>query len=275
MLPKQYSNAYIIGFGVSGMIVSSLRMICLAFFPNDEEGLKKSTEVYYIISGILLVICIVVQLHVMKNPEVIKYTNGETQPPNEINQQLLQIDNQTAINCEEKEVGLVDQMNMMKGDVFLIWLVLLVTLGFYPGLSLATEDESIPYAWLSTIMVVIFNLGDLCGKTMPKLYICSRRTNWVISILRFLFGVTFYMVAKNCYPHWLFGALWFKILNMFLFSLSNGYCATVIIIQSTENLPEKLRERGGYIIATSLMFGLFCGTLVALSFTNVGDIPQS
>lgn len=275
MLPKQYSNAYVIGLGASGVIVSALRMLCLAFFPNDEDGLRKSTEVYYIISGILLLICIAVQFHVMKNPEVIKYTNGEPQPQVEISQQLLQIDNQTAINSDEKEVGFIELMKMMKEDVFLIWLVLLVTLGFYPGLSLATEDESIPYAWLSTIMVVIFNFGDLCGKVVPKLHICSRRTNWVVSILRFLFGVTFYMVAENCYPHWLFGALWFKILNMFLFSLSNGYCGTVIIIQSTENLPEKLRERGGYIIATSLMFGIFCGTLVALSFTNVGHIPQS
>lgn len=277
MLPKEYSNAYVIGLGLSGFIIAALRILCLASFPDNEEGLMKSTEVYYLISGVLLLICIGVQFHIMRNPEVIKYTRTQTTNTQEINQQLLQIDSEgSSVNSSKTKMpGFMELLRLMWEDVLLVWFVLLVTLGLYPGLSLATQDESIPYAWFSTIMVIIFNFGDLLGKTIPKFFIASHKSIWILSFLRLVFGFTFYMVADKQSPEWLFGSIWFKMLNMLLFSLSNGYNSTVIIIQSTEKLPERERERAGYIIATALMVGIFSGTVVALSFENVGHIPQS
>ena len=49
-----------------------MRLICLGAFPQDSSGYLHSTEVYFVVSGGVLILCIVAQLHAMKNPLVIK-----------------------------------------------------------------------------------------------------------------------------------------------------------------------------------------------------------
>lgn len=267
MIAKEYVNYFVIGTGVSGLIISSLRIVCLASFYNDEDGLIRSTAVYYTISGFLLLGCIAIQLNIMKNPEVI-YTikkhstdTGARLIPAEMNikQSIFKSD------------SVSDILKLMWEDVFLVWMVMCSTRALFPGLGLSTHDESMPYAWFNTIMVIIYNLGNFIGKYTPRFIIISHSSIWVLSFLRLIFGVTFYMIACNMSPQWLFGSLWFKLLNMFLFSLSDGYCSTVIIIQSAGRLPERMRERAGYVILASMMIGILNGALLGLAFQNLGS----
>ena len=267
MLAKDYVNSYVVGTGVSGLIISSLRIICLASFNNDEEGLMGSTAVYYTITGLLLLGCIAIQFNIMKNPEVIytlKKNSADASP--------LLIPEETDIQhsiSESDSISFI--LRLLWEDIFLVWLVMCSTRALFPGLALSTHDESMPYAWFNTVMVIIYNLGNFIGKYTPRFITISHSNVWVLSFIRLIFGVTFYLIACNMSPQWLFGSLWFKMLHMFLFSLSDGYCSTVIIIQSAEKVPERMRERAGYVIVTSMMIGIFNGALLGLAFQNTGN----
>ena len=71
-LPNKFTNAVVIGNGLSGCFITCLRLICLGAFPQDSSGYLQSTEVYFAISGGVLILCIIAQIHTMKNPLVIE-----------------------------------------------------------------------------------------------------------------------------------------------------------------------------------------------------------
>lgn len=57
MVSEQSINSLLIGFGFSGLIISTIRLICLASFPNTASGYLTSTMIYFFISSILSIIC--------------------------------------------------------------------------------------------------------------------------------------------------------------------------------------------------------------------------
>lgn len=83
------------------------------------------------------------------------------------------------------------------------------------------------------------------------------------------------MIADEQPPTWLFGATWFKMLNMFLFSSTHGFLTTAIILQVLLKVPLKSKERTGYTISTVKIFGILCGNLIALSYKEIGSVPNS
>ena len=72
-LPDKFTNGVLIGNGLAGIFITCLRFICLGAFPQDSSGYLHSTELYFAISGGVLILCIIAQIHAMKNPLVIKY----------------------------------------------------------------------------------------------------------------------------------------------------------------------------------------------------------
>jgi hypothetical protein len=83
------------------------------------------------------------------------------------------------------------------------------------------------------------------------------------------------MIAEDQPPNWMFGATWFKMVNMFIFRLSYGYLSTAIILRIFLKVPARCKERTGYTIGTVRTIGTLSGNLVALSFTDVGSTPKN
>ena len=67
-------------------------------------------------------------------------------------------------------------------------------------------------------------------------------------------------------PSWLFGdnADWFKILNMVLFSLTNGYLSTMCCVKAPSRAPDHLKESVGMFLSIFLTFGIMIGSIVAI-----------
>lgn len=65
------------------------------------------------------------------------------------------------------------------------------------------------------------------------------------------------------------------MINIFIFTLSYGYLATAIIMRTFMKVPVRSKERVGYTISTTRMFGILSGSLLALSFTGLGSNPES
>jgi len=79
-------------------------------------------------------------------------------------------------------------------------------------------------------MVAIFNIFDTIGRKLGgiKSLSLSKRGIIILSLSRTVFIATSLLVAYKEDPVWLFGsqADWFKILNLILFAVTNGYTST-------------------------------------------------
>jgi len=86
------------------------------------------------------------------------------------------------------------------------------------------------------------------------------------SLLRTLFIVTSILIAFDVPPVWLFGvnADWFKIINMMLFSFSNGWVSTLCAVKSPSKAPNDMKESVGMFISIFLTGGILLGSIIAI-----------
>lgn len=275
ILSQDYTNSYITGICTSGFIIASLRLICLATFANDDSDLLTSTAIYYTMSSCLLILCSFVQASIMRNVEVIeKLTKTKSSPPQE---NVFEIEEKTCSlnNSSFASAKFTDILSRIWSDLLLMGVSFTFTMAFFPGVALATSDSDIPYSWLNTILVLTLNSGDIVGSLLPKIYIMNDRSLVAMTFIRLVFCYLLVVIARNEPPAWLFDALWFKLVNMFLFSCSCGYTTTCYIIKMTSSLPQSMKEMCGYIVAAAILIFICIGSLIALSFTQIGHIPQS
>lgn len=77
---------------------------------------------------------------------------------------------------------------------------------------------------------MIFNVFDTVGRYMggAPMFTLPDKVVLILTYSRTLFLATFLLIAFHVSPSWLFGdnADWFKIFNMILFALSNGFVST-------------------------------------------------
>ena len=72
-------------------------------------------------------------------------------------------------------------------------------LDFYSGLGGKEE------AWYKLTMVALYNLSDTLGNYLVnRVSLFSQRTMWVPAVVRSAFVATFFLVAFDASPAWLF-----------------------------------------------------------------------
>jgi hypothetical protein len=64
-------------------------------------------------------------------------------------------------------------------------------------------------------------------------------------------------------PASIFQKDWFRILNMALFSITNGYDSTLLMIYGPGFADNANKERAGIIMSFHLVGGIFFGALIA------------
>eukprot|EP00347_Sterkiella_histriomuscorum_P017529 403348991 len=154
--------------------------------------------------------------------------------------------------------------------------VFLVTFVVYPGVALRInlkfmdfiENVHLEGAWTRQLFIFIFNIFDTVGRWLADKSFgqSSDRVVLVLTYLRVIFIATFLLIAFDEPPMWLFGSNsdWFKILNMILFAVSNGYCSTQLAIKAPSRAPDSIKEQVGTLIGLFITLGIFLGSLIAI-----------
>jgi hypothetical protein len=112
--------------------------------------------------------------------------------------------------------------------------VFLITFIVFPGAFLDSsfsmlngiENEKERESWYSIIIILLFNIFDTAGRFMGGKFHLPGKTVMILAALRTIFVVSTTMVALKSSPEFIFGSDWFKISNMALFAISNGYVST-------------------------------------------------
>lgn len=146
-LPNEYTNAVMLGNGLSGLSITCLRLICLGIFTQNSEGYLHSTELYFGISAVVLILCVFAQMHLMKHELVIeglgKTHSKEGQTPmvaafNELDS----FRDSSGFNVKEKEkVSYPQLFKQIWQYLFLVWINYFITFGVLSHVALATTAE--------------------------------------------------------------------------------------------------------------------------------------
>ena len=86
------------------------------------------------------------------------------------------------------------------------------------------------------------------------------------SFLRSIFVILVILIALDGgdSKQWFFEADWFKITNLVLFSISNGYISTQCTIWAPQFVEEEQREQVGFLNGSFIGLGILIGSIIAI-----------
>ncbi|KAI3816807.1 hypothetical protein L1987_16512 [Smallanthus sonchifolius] len=162
-MPERYMQAVLAGTAASGVLISILRIFTKAVYSQDEVGLRKSANLYFIVSIIVMIICIVLHNIAHRLPVIKHYNSLKIQ----------------AVNDEKEEKGRVllwqstlwDIVGTVKWYGLAIVILYVVTLAIFPGYITEDVHSQLLKDWYPIILITCYNVFDLIGKTVTSFYV--------------------------------------------------------------------------------------------------------
>lgn len=254
-LPDRYMQATVAGTAASGVLVSLLRILTKAIYPQDAPGLRKSANLYFIVSIIVMLLCIIFYNVVHRLP-VVKYYND------------LKIE---AVNGEKEAKGdltralwnstLSDVVGSVKWYGYGLIILYVVTLSIFPGFITEDVHSQVLNDWYPILLITGYNVFDLVGKCLTSVYMLE---NAKVAIggcfARLLLLPLFY----GC----LHGPNFFRteipvIVLTCLLGLSNGYLTSVLMMLAPKTVQLQHAETAGIVMVLYLVVGLASGSVVS------------
>lgn len=149
----------------------------------------------------------------------------------------------------------------------------IVTLAVFPGVTSAVPSERWG-DWMPIVMMTVFNVGDLIGKTLPftlPVLGASAWTPW--GVLRFALArlpliPLMVLCATPVDDPAVKGEGWGLFL-MAVIGVTGGYSATLAMAIGPTMVPKPDREMAGAVMTVSLLSGLVIGATIAIGFADL------
>lgn len=104
---------------------------------------------------------------------------------------------------------------------------------------------------------------DTLGRFLAGKYLLSPKVTVILAVIRTAFVFTTLFTATHADPGEIFRADWFRLINLFLFSLSNGYVSTNAIILGPSLVKEKEQQQQASMFgALFLCLGITIGSII-------------
>ena len=130
---------------------------------------------------------------------------------------------------------------LAKSILLALWWVFTLTFIVFPNVFLqsyfdfvnnwdiSSQDKD---SWFFILMALLFNVFDTAGRYLGGAVHLPTKVIIGASISRSIFALTTTLIALAESPAWLFQSDAFKIINMALFAISNGYISTQCAIKA-------------------------------------------
>jgi len=297
-LPNIYMQGIMNGQGLAGAVVVFIQ-IAIVINTQDTEndtgpGFLRNMYLYFLAVVLITLICLIGYLTVIRKiaakaindsinntDERSSNTNNEESPLIQNNDTNSNSENQIAISNEQK---IINTFMKIKIQALSLFCTFVVTLSLFPSVisgieSINKEKNSNYYNNLFvSIAFLIFTLCDWLGKVIPgypKFVIKSTRIINTASFSRILF-IFLFMICnvqfKDTYGNPLDRTLPILIRSdllyfiiLFIFSLSNGYISSLLLMITPDLVNDDEKELSGSIMVFVLTFGLACGSLFSFA----------
>lgn len=302
IFPFKCTGGVMLGNGFSGLAMNFFRMLTLAAFPPKDDAEKSDNSafigclIYFAIAALIVICCILGYFWVCKTEYAMFYiqkagtkvdseerviraaslgSGSFGQPAGRVNgtpnaSEQSYNDVTVASPGDQPEpksfVGVYADVAVLALQVFLCFVITFVV---FPGTSLSTKFDFLgntkkDMAWFSLLMITCFNLFDTIGRFAGGyIQLFTPKTVFILTVVRLIFIPTFVLIQLNANPAWIFQSDWFRILNMALFALTNGYNSTLLMIYGPTLARDVDKERAGLFMSFHLVGGIFIGALIA------------
>lgn len=254
-LPERYMQAVVAGTAASGVLVSLLRVITKAAYSQSESGLRSSANLYFTVSIILMVICIIFYNMADRLPVIKYYKELKMQVVN------VEIEEKGPLTGPAWRKTLWHIVGEVKWYGFGILLIYIVTLSIFPGYITEDVQSEVLKDWYSIVLISGYNVFDLVGKSLTSVYLLE---NAKIAIGACVARLLFYPLFWGCLhgPKFLRTEIPVTLLTCLL-GLTNGYFTSVLMILAPKVVPLQHSETAGIVIVLFLIIGLAIGSVVA------------
>ncbi|XP_058769517.1 equilibrative nucleotide transporter 1-like isoform X2 [Vicia villosa] len=253
-LPERYTQAVVVGNSASGILVSFLRIFTKAVYTQDESGLQKSANVYFFVSIVTMLICIVLYNVAQKLP-VMKYYN-------ELKIQAIAAEEDVGpLTGSVWRLTVWDTVRTIKWYGFGIMLIYVVTLAIFPGYITEDVHSQVLKDWYPILLITCFNVFDFVGKSLTAVYLLKNAKIAVgCCIVRLLFFPLFFGCLHG--PKFFRTEISVTLLTCLL-GLTNGYLTSVLMILAPKTVKLQHAEIAGIVSVLFLVFGLAVGSIVS------------
>lgn len=165
------------------------------------------------------------------------------------------------------------KVNFLKteGLLFALLYVFVLTFVVFPAVAFDTTLKVMAGlnnvdSWVFLTLNTVFSVFDTIGRKMGglKSFDLNNGGIKIITWSRTIFLVTFYLIA---FEVWALNSDWFVLLNMVIFSWSNGYASTLCAVKAPGTVPPDERGKVGGFIGTTITLGILIGSIIAVAET--------
>lgn len=254
-LPQRYMQAVAAGTAASGVLVSAMRITTKAMYSQDARGLRKSAILYFIVSIIAMVICLVCYNVADRLEVVLHYKEIKRQAQRGDRNEKGFMSGPAWRSTLWTVVGRTKWLGL---GIFVIYAV---TLSIFPGYITEDVHSDALKDWYPILLIAGYNLFDLIGKSLPALYLVESAT---VAISGSLGRLLFYPLFFGCLhgPDFFRTEIPVAVLTCLL-GLTNGYFTAVLMMLAPKTVPIQYAETAGIVIVLFLVFGLVAGSLIS------------
>uniref|UniRef100_A0A7N0VCN9 Equilibrative nucleoside transporter n=1 Tax=Kalanchoe fedtschenkoi TaxID=63787 RepID=A0A7N0VCN9_KALFE len=173
-MAPEFVQSFLAGLAASGLLTSALRMITKAAFENSKNGLRKGAIMFFTVSALFELLCVLLYAYVFPKLPIIKYyrSKAASQGSKTVSADLAAGGITTQPGQEDKlQNRLSTKALLMENkdyalDIFLIYLL---TLSIFPGFLSEDSGKHCLGAWYALVLIAMFNGADLIGRYIPLL----------------------------------------------------------------------------------------------------------
>ncbi|XP_071742247.1 equilibrative nucleotide transporter 8-like [Rutidosis leptorrhynchoides] len=241
-LPKEYMQAVFAGTASSGILVCLLRIVTKASLPHDPQGLKKSAHLYFLVSTLILLVCMVCCTLLYKLPVMEQHYKALQQ------------------NHSTSRTKLWDVARKIQWPALGIFIIYTVTLSIFPGFLTENIESVLLKDWYPIMLITTYNIADFVGKSFTAIYVLE-------SIGKATWGCAGRLLLYPLFTACLHGPIWLKnevfvVFLTIILGLTNGYLTSVIMIMAPKSVAPSEAEMAAVVMALFLGLGLVSGSVL-------------
>jgi equilibrative nucleoside transporter 1/2/3 len=152
-----------------------------------------------------------------------------------------------------------------------IWFVFFCTFIIFPGTFFDAHFKamenigSTEFTWYTLSVILTFNILDTCGRKLGGIVTVNSGLVYFMGLLRVGFVVMGIWIALDDSEDDMFIEKdSVKMLNLALFSISNGFVSTLCAIKAPDYVDHDQKEQIGIFVGLSIALGIVTGSIVAI-----------
>lgn len=254
-MPERYMQAVVAGTAASGVLISFLRILTKALYTQDAHGLRRSANLYFIVSIVVMVICIVLHNVARRLPVIKHYNDLKAQAVFEEKQKKGPLTGSVWRSTLWDIVGTIKWYGF--GNIVLY----VVTLAIFPGFITEDVHSQILMDWYPIILITSYNVFDLVGKSFTAVYLLE---NAKVAITASFARLLFLPLYLGCLhgPKFLRTEIPVTVITCLL-GLTNGYLTSVLMMLAPKTVQLQHSETAGIVMVLFLATGLALGSVVS------------